>query len=118
MRHKPHGVMAVLGPYNFPAHLPNGHIVPALIAGNVVILKPSEKTPAVGERLLLYFNRAGIPAACVQLLVGGPEEGKEIVAHDGILVEVVERERHRPRVKAARHAEVRAAVERAIHVRP
>ena len=41
VRHKPHGVMAVLGPYNFPAHLPNGHIVPALIAGNVVIFKPS-----------------------------------------------------------------------------
>ncbi|MGB3277592.1 MAG: aldehyde dehydrogenase family protein, partial [Pseudorhodobacter sp.] len=49
VRHKPHGVMVVLGPYNFPAHLPNGHIVPALIAGNVVIFKPSEKTPAVGE---------------------------------------------------------------------
>ncbi len=52
LRHKPHGVMAVLGPYNFPAHLPNGHMVPALIAGNAVILKPSEKTPAVGERLV------------------------------------------------------------------
>ncbi len=88
VRHKPHGVMAVLGPYNFPAHLPNGHIIPALIAGNAVILKPSEKTPAVGERLLLYMNRAGIPAALVQLLVGGPEEGKALVAHrdvDGVL---------------------------------
>ena len=84
LRHKPHGVMAVLGPYNFPAHLPNGHIIPALIAGNAIILKPSEKTPAVGERLLLYMNRAGIPAALVQLLVGGPEEGKALVAHEGI----------------------------------
>ena len=46
VRHKPHGVLAVLGPYNFPAHLPNGHIVPALIAGNAVVFKPSEKTPA------------------------------------------------------------------------
>ena len=52
VRHKPHGVMAVLGPFNFPAHLPNGHIVPALIAGNAVILKPSEKTPATGGFLL------------------------------------------------------------------
>ena len=84
VRHKPHGVMAVLGPYNFPAHLPNGHIVPALIAGNAVIFKPSEKTPAVGEFLLSCFHRAGIPAAVVQLLVGGPEEGKALVAHDGI----------------------------------
>lgn len=88
VRHKPHGVMAVLGPYNFPAHLPNGHIVPALIAGNVVIFKPSEKTPAVGEFLLGCFHRAGISAAVVQLLVGGPEEGQALVANrnvDGVL---------------------------------
>jgi succinylglutamic semialdehyde dehydrogenase len=76
--------MVVLGPYNFPAHLPNGHIVPALIAGNVAILKPSEKTPAVGEFLLGCFHRAGVPEAVVQLLIGGPEEGKALVAHDGI----------------------------------
>ena len=84
LRHKPHGVMAVLGPYNFPAHLPNGQIVPALIAGNAVILKPSEKTPAVGEFLMKLFNRAGISAAVVQVLLGGPEEGKALVAHPGI----------------------------------
>ncbi|MBT2133222.1 succinylglutamate-semialdehyde dehydrogenase [Croceibacterium sp. LX-88] len=84
LRHKPHGVMAVLGPYNFPAHLPNGHIVPALIAGNAVILKPSEKTPATGEFLLKCFHAAGVPADVVQLLVGGPDEGKALVAHDGI----------------------------------
>ena len=54
--------MAVLGPYNFPAHLPNGHIVPALIAGNVVIFKPSEKTPAVGEFLTRCFHEAKVPA--------------------------------------------------------
>src|SRR5690606_11271140 len=65
LRHKPHGVMAVLGPYNFPAHLPNGHIVPALIAGNAVVLKPSEKTPATGEFLIGCFHRAGVPADVV-----------------------------------------------------
>ena len=84
VRHKPHGVMAVLGPFNFPAHLPNGHIVPALIAGNAVVFKPSEKTPAVGEFLLKCFHKAGISAAVVQLLVGGPEEGKALVAHEGV----------------------------------
>ncbi|MBD3730697.1 MAG: succinylglutamate-semialdehyde dehydrogenase [Sphingomonadales bacterium] len=84
VRHKPHGVMAVLGPYNFPAHLPNGHIVPALIAGNVVIFKPSEKTPAVGELLMTCFNRAGISAAVAQFLPGGPDEGKELVGHPGV----------------------------------
>ncbi len=88
VRHKPHGVMVVLGPYNFPAHLPNGHIVPALIAGNAVIFKPSEKTPAVGEFLLACFHRAGISPAVIQLLVGGPGEGQALVAHrdvDGVL---------------------------------
>ena len=84
VRHKPHGVMVVLGPYNFPAHLPNGHIVPALIAGNVVIFKPSEKTPAVGELLMDCFNKAGVSAAVAQFFVGGPGEGKELVAHPGI----------------------------------
>jgi succinylglutamic semialdehyde dehydrogenase len=84
LRHKPHGVLAVLGPYNFPAHLPNGHIVPALIAGNAVILKSSEKTPAVGEMLVKFFHRAGIGQDVVQLLVGGPDEGKALVAHAGI----------------------------------
>ena len=84
LRHKPHGVMAVLGPYNFPAHLPNGHIVPALIAGNVVIFKPSEKTPATGELLVKCFHHAGISASIIQLLIGGPEEGQALVAHDGV----------------------------------
>lgn len=88
LRHKPHGVMAVLGPYNFPAHLPNGHIVPALIAGNVVIFKPSEKTPAVGEFLVKCFHQAGISAGVVQCLQGGPDTGKALVEHemvDGVL---------------------------------
>ncbi|MFN5819596.1 MAG: succinylglutamate-semialdehyde dehydrogenase, partial [Novosphingobium sp.] len=84
LRHKPHGVMAVLGPYNFPAHLPNGHIVPALIAGNAIVFKPSEKTPATAELLVQCFHRAGISAAVVQLLIGGPAEGQALVAHDGI----------------------------------
>ncbi|MFX9740662.1 aldehyde dehydrogenase family protein, partial [Acinetobacter baumannii] len=60
LRHKPHGVLAVLGPYNFPAHLPNGHIVPALLAGNAVVFKPSEKTPAVGAYLVDCLREAGV----------------------------------------------------------
>ena len=84
LRHKPHGVMAVLGPYNFPAHLPNGHIVPALIAGNAIVFKPSEKTPATAELLVRCFHQAGIPADVVQLLIGGPNEGRALVGHDGI----------------------------------
>lgn len=84
LRHKPHGVMAVLGPYNFPAHLPNGHIVPALLAGNAVVFKPSEKTPATGEALIAALHRAGVPEDVAQCVIGGPEEGRALVAHPGI----------------------------------
>ncbi|MEO8548271.1 MAG: succinylglutamate-semialdehyde dehydrogenase [Sphingomicrobium sp.] len=84
VRHKPHGVLAVLGPYNFPAHLPNGHIVPALIAGNAVVFKPSEKTPATGAFLVECFHAAKIPDGVVRLLVGGPDEGRALAAEPGI----------------------------------
>ncbi|MEM8695839.1 MAG: succinylglutamate-semialdehyde dehydrogenase [Pseudomonadota bacterium] len=84
LRHKPHGVLAVLGPFNFPAHLPNGHIVPALIAGNAVVFKPSEKTPATGEFLVRRFHEAGVPEDVLRLLIGGPDQGKELAGHEGI----------------------------------
>ncbi|MDX1581663.1 MAG: succinylglutamate-semialdehyde dehydrogenase, partial [Alphaproteobacteria bacterium] len=88
VRHKPHGVMVVLGPYNFPAHLPNGHIVPALIAGNTVLFKPSEKTLATGEFLVNLFHKAGVPEGVIQMVVGGVEEGKRLISNaniDGVL---------------------------------
>jgi len=84
LRHKPHGVLAVLGPYNFPAHLPNGHIIPALLAGNAVVFKPSEKTPATGAFLVECLRAGGVPDACIRLLIGGPAEGKALADHSGI----------------------------------
>ena len=84
VRHKPHGVLAVLGPYNFPAHLPNGHIVPALIAGNAVVFKPSEKTPAVGALLVECFHEAGVPEGVIRLVVGGPDQGRQLAGESGI----------------------------------
>ena len=88
LRHKPHGVLAVLGPYNFPAHLPNGHIIPALIAGNAIVFKPSEKTPASGQMLVDFYHKAGIPENVVRVVHGGPDTGKALSAHpdiDGLL---------------------------------
>ncbi len=88
LRHKPHGVLAVLGPYNFPMHLPNGHILPALLAGNGVVFKPSEKTPLSGAKLVECFHAAGIPSGVLRLVVGGVAEGKMLAAHsdiDGLL---------------------------------
>jgi succinylglutamic semialdehyde dehydrogenase len=84
VRHKPHGVLAVLGPYNFPAHLPNGHIVPALIAGNAVVFKPSEKTPGTGAMLVQCFHEAGVPEEVLRLLIGGPEQGRALAGQPGI----------------------------------
>jgi succinylglutamic semialdehyde dehydrogenase len=83
LRHKPHGVMVVIGPFTFPAELPCGHIIPALIAGNAVVFKPSEKTPAVGEALVAAFHAAGVPADVIQCVIGGPDEGKALVVHPG-----------------------------------
>ncbi|HBP3818629.1 TPA: aldehyde dehydrogenase family protein, partial [Pseudomonas aeruginosa] len=75
LRHKPHGVVAVFGPYNFPGHLPNGHIVPALLAGNCVVFKPSELTPKVAELTLKAWIEAGLPAGVLNLVQGGRETG-------------------------------------------
>lgn len=85
--HKPHGVMAVFGPYNFPAHLPNGHIVPALLAGNAVVFKPSEETPLVAETYTCYWKEAGLPEGVLNVVQGARDTGIALAAADidGIL---------------------------------
>lgn len=82
LRHKPHGVMAVLGPYNFPAHLPNGHIVPALIAGNTVVFKPSEMTPGPGAFIVERMLEAGVPDGVVNMVQGGRDTGEALTGAD------------------------------------
>ncbi len=79
LRHRPHGVATVLGPFNFPGHLPNGHIVPALLAGDTVVFKPSEETPAVGALMAEAFAEADLPAGVVNLLQGGREVGAALL---------------------------------------
>ena len=82
LRHKPHGVLAVLGPYNFPAHLPNGHIVPALIAGNAIVFKPSELTPATGAFMAGLWAKAGLPDGVLTLVQGAGATGRALAAAD------------------------------------
>lgn len=82
LRHKPHGVLAVLGPYNFPAHLPNGHIVPALLAGNTIVFKPSELTPAVADFMVACWAAAGLPEGVVNVVHGGGDTGRDLAAAD------------------------------------
>lgn len=81
LRHKPHGVMAVFGPFNFPMHLPNGHIAPALLAGNAVVLKPSPLAPASGAALAAAYEEAGAPKGVISLLQGGADAGQAILAN-------------------------------------
>lgn len=87
LHHRAHGVMAVFGPYNFPGHLPNGHIIPALLAGNTVVFKPSEHTPLVAEKTVSLWVEAGLPAGVLNLVQGGKSVGEALSESDvdGIL---------------------------------
>lgn len=82
--YRPHGVVAVFGPFNFPMHLPNGHLFPALLAGNCVLFKPSEKTPASGEALYRCYMEAGVPEGVLQIAQGGREIGQAITDSEEI----------------------------------
>ncbi|MCY9872736.1 succinylglutamate-semialdehyde dehydrogenase [Vibrio barjaei] len=84
LRHRPLGVMAVFGPYNFPGHLPNGHIVPALLAGNTLVFKPSEQTPLVGELAMKLWEEVGLPSGVINLVQGGKETGIALADSKGI----------------------------------
>lgn len=75
LRHRPHGVFAVYGPYNFPGHLPNGHIVPALIAGNTLLFKPSEYAPRTAVKTVQLWEQAGLPKGVLNLVNGGRHTG-------------------------------------------
>ena len=86
-RYKPHGVVAVFGPFNFPAHLPNGHIVPALLAGNTIVFKPSEAAPLVADVIVELWRESGLPEGVLNLIHGGRETGQALASHgeiDGI----------------------------------
>ncbi len=88
VRHKPHGVLAILGPYNFPAHLPNGHIVPALIAGNTLVFKPSEQTPATAAYMADLWAQTGLPQGVLNIVQGAAPQGRALASHpdiDGLL---------------------------------
>jgi len=83
-RFRPHGVMAVLGPFNFPAHLPNGHFVPALLVGNAVVFKPSDRTPGVASILAECLAEAGLPPGVFSVVQGGAETARRLAGHDDI----------------------------------
>jgi succinylglutamic semialdehyde dehydrogenase len=83
-RFRPHGVVAVFGPFNYPGHLPNGHIVPALLAGNTVVFKPSELAPSVAEATARVWEEAGLPAGVLNVLQGGRATGEALAESTGL----------------------------------
>jgi len=83
-RHKPHGVLAVISPCSQPLLVPIGQILPALMLGNAVLFKPSEKAPAVGEAIVACAHRAGVPEGVLQMVVGGPDQGQALALHEDI----------------------------------
>jgi len=82
LRYKAHGVVLVLGAFNFPAHLSNGHIVPALLAGNTVVYKPSELAPAVAALIMQCWHDSGLPAGVLNCVQGDASTGKYLLASD------------------------------------
>lgn len=81
LTYRPLGVIGVLGPFNFPAHLPNGQIVPALLAGNTVVYKPSELTPGIAAEHVRLLTEAGLPAGVINMVTGGRAVGEALVGY-------------------------------------
>ncbi|MGF1466907.1 MAG: aldehyde dehydrogenase family protein [Sandaracinaceae bacterium] len=84
VRYAPHGVVAVLGPFNFPLHLCHAHVLPALLLGNAVVMKPSEVTPLAGYRYAEAAQRAGLPPGVLNVVQGGGAIGAALVAHPAV----------------------------------
>lgn len=77
----PRGVTVVIAPWNFPLAIPAGMVSAALVTGNPVLFKPSERSPGLGTLLTDIFIDAGVPAGCLTCLPGGPEVGQALVTH-------------------------------------
>ncbi len=78
IEYKPFGVVAVISPWNYPLAMANNLIVPALVAGNTVVFKPSEETPLIAQKFVEYLNQS-LPENVLQIIHGGGEQGKALV---------------------------------------
>jgi len=80
---QPHGVVAVLTPWNYPVGIPSEYLSAALAAGNVVVWKPAPTTSMIAARLVECLLEAGLPEGAINLIHGGAVPGEEIVANSG-----------------------------------
>lgn len=81
---KPVGVAALITPFNFPAAVPAWKIVPALIAGCTVVVKPSPAAPMTSALLMELFKEAGVPDGVINLVRGGPQIARLLVEHPDV----------------------------------
>src|SRR5512143_231307 len=79
--HNPLGVIGIISPWNFPLVLTAGDAVPALMAGNAVLIKPSELTPLTALFVVELAQKAGIPDGLLQTVIGGAEAGQTLIDH-------------------------------------
>lgn len=79
IEYEPYGVVGIISPWNYPLFLPMGQIIPALIAGNAVIFKPSEWTSLVGEKIDELINSTGIPEGVFNTIYGEADVGEALV---------------------------------------
>ncbi len=79
IRYRPLGVALVLGPFNFPLHLPGGQIIPALLAGNAVVFKPSDQATAVGQWITESWQTVGLPGGLLQMITGGVQTAVDAI---------------------------------------
>src|SRR5262249_20895157 len=86
MRRKPWGVVAVITPWNFPFAVPLWMLGPSLLEGNTAVFKPSEDTPAIGQRLVELFEEAGFPPGVLNLVHGEADTGEALVRNPGVNV--------------------------------
>ena len=82
----PRGVAVVISPWNFSLAIPTGMVSAALVTGNTVLFKPSERSPMMGYHLYALFKEARLPDDVLHFLPGGPEIGKALIAHPRIHV--------------------------------
>ena len=82
--YSPRGVTAVIAPWNFPLAIPTGMVSAALVTGNPVIFKPSERSPMMGYWLTEILDEAGVPEGVFSCLQGGPDIGRALACHPDI----------------------------------
>ncbi len=83
-RFRPLGVLCIIGPYNYPMHMTNGQIMAGLIAGNTIVLKPSDKAPLCATKIMECWQKAGLPDGVVNMVQGNGETVANLIQNKDV----------------------------------